>query len=96
MVGAKGLIRLVLTRLTLWAAQALPSPSRGLSARGRTELLTFVLKITKPLNTNVLNGFVMVGAKGFEPPTPWSQTRCATRLRYAPTMVCYRTQGAVW
>ena len=27
----------------------------------------------------------MVGASGFEPPTPWSRTRCATRLRYAPT-----------
>src|SRR6185503_20328120 len=26
----------------------------------------------------------VVGARGFEPPTPWSQTRCATRLRYAP------------
>ncbi len=26
----------------------------------------------------------MVGAGGFEPPTLWSQTRCATRLRYAP------------
>ncbi len=26
----------------------------------------------------------MVGAEGFEPPTPWSQTRCATKLRYAP------------
>ena len=26
----------------------------------------------------------MVGAKGFEPSTLWSQTRCATRLRYAP------------
>ncbi len=25
-----------------------------------------------------------VGARGFEPPTPWSRTRCATRLRYAP------------
>ncbi len=28
---------------------------------------------------------VVVGAKGFEPSTLWSQTRCATRLRYAPT-----------
>ena len=28
---------------------------------------------------------MMVGAKGFEPSTLWSQTRCATRLRYAPT-----------
>ena len=26
----------------------------------------------------------MVGAAGFEPATPWSQTRCATRLRQAP------------
>ena len=26
----------------------------------------------------------MVGAAGFEPATLWSQTRCATRLRYAP------------
>src|SRR5215471_651393 len=25
-----------------------------------------------------------VGARGFEPPTPCSQSRCATRLRYAP------------
>ena len=27
----------------------------------------------------------MVGAGGFEPPTPCAQGRCATRLRYAPT-----------
>jgi hypothetical protein len=27
----------------------------------------------------------MVGAEGFEPPTLCSQSRCATRLRYAPT-----------
>ena len=27
----------------------------------------------------------MVGARGFEPPTPCAQGRCATRLRYAPT-----------
>ena len=31
---------------------------------------------------------VMVGARGFEPPALWSQTRCATRLRYAPTSGC--------
>ena len=28
----------------------------------------------------------MVGAEGFEPPTLCSQSRCATRLRYAPTV----------
>jgi hypothetical protein len=33
---------------------------------------------------------MMVGAEGFEPPTLWSQTRCATRLRYAPTILVYR------
>ena len=27
---------------------------------------------------------LMVGVKGLEPSTPWSQTRCATRLRYTP------------
>ena len=28
---------------------------------------------------------LMVGARGFEPPTPCAQGRCATRLRYTPT-----------
>src|SRR5713226_9510402 len=27
----------------------------------------------------------VVGARGFEPPTPWSRTRCSTRLSHAPT-----------
>jgi hypothetical protein len=31
----------------------------------------------------------LVGAAGFEPATTWSQTRCATRLRYAPKAVNY-------
>ena len=30
-----------------------------------------------------------VGAGGFEPPTSCSQSRCATRLRYAPCARCY-------
>ncbi len=34
-------------------------------------------------------GIKMVGARGFEPPTPCSQSRCATRLRYAPTSYYY-------
>ena len=29
----------------------------------------------------------VVGAEGFEPTTPASQTLCATRLRYAPTSI---------
>ena len=27
----------------------------------------------------------LVGAGGFEPPTSWSRTKRATKLRYAPT-----------
>jgi len=30
---------------------------------------------------------LLVGARGFEPPTPCSQSRCATRLRHAPNML---------
>ena len=28
----------------------------------------------------------LVGAEGFEPPAPCSQSRCSTRLSYAPTV----------
>jgi hypothetical protein len=28
----------------------------------------------------------MVGERGFEPPTPWSRTRCSTRLSHSPTV----------
>ena len=38
------------------------------------KLQTFNLKILK----------ILVGVAGFEPATLWSQTRCATRLRYTP------------
>ena len=38
----------------------------------------------RTFSRRVANGEEMVGARGFEPPTPWSRTRCATRLRYAP------------
>ena len=31
----------------------------------------------------------MVGAEGFEPPTLCSQSRCATRLRYAPMFAAF-------
>ena len=31
----------------------------------------------------------MVGVERFELPALWSQTRCATRLRYTPTLLYY-------
>src|ERR1700756_2046139 len=33
---------------------------------------------------------ILVGAAGFEPVTPCAQGRCATRLRYAPTLLSSR------
>ncbi len=35
-------------------------------------------------------GFLLklVGERGFEPPTHWSQTSCATKLRYSPISCC--------
>ena len=29
----------------------------------------------------------MVGMTGFEPATPWSQTRCSTKLSHIPTLI---------
>lgn len=31
----------------------------------------------------------MVGETGFEPATPWTQTKCATKLRYSPTYTSF-------
>ena len=37
----------------------------------------------------------MVGEQGFEPWTPCSQSRCATRLRYTPTESIFYTERAI-
>ena len=49
---------------------------------------TWNLLISKRIRPKRLsfNKLIMVGAEGFEPPTLCSQSRCATRLRYAPTL----------
>jgi hypothetical protein len=40
--------------------------------------------------------FTLVGMTGFEPATPWSQTRCATGLRYIPIfLTSMPNQGAL-
>ena len=41
------------------------------------------LSYTRPFFTS----YEMVGATGFEPAAPWSQTKCATKLRYAPNFL---------
>ena len=35
----------------------------------------------------------MVGVRGFEPPTPSSRTKCATKLRYTPINGRYYTDS---
>ena len=47
---------------------------------------TWNLLISKRIRPKRLsfNKLILVGAEGFEPPTLCSQSRCATRLRYAP------------
>ncbi len=39
----------------------------------------------KKAHRSELFSVLLVGVQGFEPWTPWSQTRCATRLRHTPT-----------
>ncbi len=34
----------------------------------------------------------MVGETGFEPATPWTQTKCATKLRHSPTRGAHTTE----
>ncbi len=36
---------------------------------------------------------MVVGEEGFEPPTLWSQTRCATKLRYSPSFYSLKEWG---
>ena len=38
----------------------------------------------KKIAKNLIFAIYVVGKTGFEPATPWSQTRCATGLRYFP------------
>jgi hypothetical protein len=40
---------------------------------------------TEARQFNDLLGKQLVGERGFEPPTPWSRTRCSTRLSHSPT-----------
>ena len=60
--------------------QALRNHSSNLDV---TEILNGSLSQRNQVQRNP----ILVGAEGFEPPTPCSQSRCATRLRHAPTLI---------
>ena len=55
-------------------------PSKNGAGEGNRTLVTSLegWRSTIELHPHV------VGAAGFEPATPWSRTKCATKLRYAP------------
>jgi hypothetical protein len=60
-------------------------------ARGNLQLqFSYIEKICGPKVARIFM-ILLVGARGFEPPTPCAQGRCATRLRYAPTGSCQYT-----
>ena len=66
-------------------ARCLPGEGRECAlpscmSRGRYE----TLPAQNPHNGDVAGVVSMVGVRGFEPPTPCSQSRCATGLRYTP------------
>ena len=70
----------------LHARRRMPRPD---GAPGRTRTCNHRLRrpVLYPVELRAQTGIEtsrMVGAEGFEPPTLCSQSRCATRLRYAP------------
>jgi hypothetical protein len=55
--------------------------SIGESYGNRTRINGITIRGVNRYTNNSIN---LVGVQGFEPWTPWSQTRCATRLRHTP------------
>ena len=71
-----------LRRLLLYPAELLGHNKNGAGDGNRTHVTSLEgWRSTIELHPHVR---YMVGAAGFEPATPWSQARCATKLRYAP------------
>jgi hypothetical protein len=59
------------------------TPARILDSKNENVAEISLIKLENYRNCLI----TLVGARGFEPPTPCAQGRCATRLRYAPTPV---------
>src|SRR6476469_1517458 len=76
--------RLVLYPTELWAANEWRTAfRRGIA--GRCNANRRIGKTNdKGLSRMTAPVLILVGVQGFEPWTPWSQTRCATGLRYTP------------
>jgi hypothetical protein len=56
--------------------------------RARKQVVRGVMRMAPWFVATVGIGRNLVGVEGFEPPTPCSQSRCATKLRYTPSGLC--------
>ncbi len=66
----------------------------GKNTCGNDPLVPYFLNRGKACNSLILK---LVGERGFEPPTPWSRTRCSTRLSHSPNLNGWSTSaGAAW
>ena len=74
---------LVAQRVQLACPEGLEPPTYGLEGRCSIQL-SYGQMVERPTERAFVDS--MVGAIGFEPTTLWSQTRCATGLRYAPNV----------
>ncbi len=73
--------------------------NRRISSRG-TQLVHYYGAYPGHHGKQATTGKIMVGTGGLEPPTPCSQGKCATRLRYVPTQIAQysyvaRGRGAI-
>src|SRR5271165_7131084 len=60
----------------------------------RTQNSMFGIRnLRKPRELSQPDQLDMVGERGFEPPTPWSRTRCSTRLSHSPTTPTF---SSIW
>jgi hypothetical protein len=71
-----------LPRLLSVGREGKPQLQRNVSGSVWTNMWTR-LRFTQAEQVNRLKR--LVGERGFEPPTPWSRTRCSTRLSHSPT-----------
>ncbi len=60
--------------------------SDGKQSENKEDRINMEMSVEKgrKQKTSPKRGSKVVGERGFEPPTHWSQTSCATKLRYSP------------
>ena len=62
----------------------------GVLARMEDQMRSVVSITADTMSVSRLQVLEVVGVRGFEPPTPSSRRKCATRLRYTPRRAEYQ------